>query len=195
MKRIIQFLIIGALMVFLTLLTHELGHVLMAKYFGREILEIKLLGFSIFPEFNFIGFENYFGSIRHSQGLSYTEDGWIFLMGSGFNWIISLGGLFILYLFKKFRVINFYLNSVFIFASLMFLDFTTYMFGLRLSGFKEPLVAADYLGWNEQIFFGIIMLLSIIHLIAAIYLIAASRFWRNFFMAKQNISQETSDFN
>ena len=77
----------------------------------------------------------------------------------------------------------------------MFLDFTTYMFGLRLSGFKEPLVAADYLGWNEQIFFGIIMLLSIIHLIAAIYLIAASRFWRNFFMAKQNISQETSDFN
>ena len=168
-------------MVFLTLLTHELGHILMAKYFNWRLLEIKLLGFSVYPEFQFSGFGDYFGTVRHSRNfVSFAEDGWVLLMGSGLNWLIAIGSLFVLYLLKIFKVVNFYLNTIFIFASLMFLDFITYMFGLRLGGGKEPLEAAYYLGWNEPIFFGIVMVLGAVHLVTAIYLIISSGYFQNF---------------
>lgn len=168
-------------MVFLTLLTHELGHLLMARYFGWKVTGIRLLGFSIYPDFQFTGLGGSFGTVRHTRDfVSFAEDGWVLLMGSGFNWLIAIGSLFILYLLKIFKIINFYLNTIFVFASLMFLDFITYMFGLRLSGGKEPLEAAYYLGWNEPIFFGIVMVLGVVHLVTAIYLIVSSGYFKNF---------------
>lgn len=170
-------------MVFISLLTHELGHILMAKYFGWRVVEVRLLGFSVYPELEFNGLEGSFGKVRpHRDFVSFAEDGWVLLMGSGFNWLIALGALFVLYLFKLFRVLNFCLNTIFVFASMMFLDFITYMFGLRLSGGKEPLAAADYLGWNESVFFTTALILGLIHLIAIIYLIITSGYWRNFKM-------------
>ncbi|OGE80868.1 MAG: hypothetical protein A2826_01370 [Candidatus Doudnabacteria bacterium RIFCSPHIGHO2_01_FULL_43_23] len=184
-RRIFIFCFIGVVMVFLTLITHETGHVLMAKRYDGEILRVKLLGVEVYPEVKFSGFENNFGSVRYTGGSSYKEHGWIYLMGSGTNWLIAIGGLLVLFLFKIFRVKNFYLNTIFIFMSLMFLDFITYMFGWRLSGEKEPFTAAEYLGWNESIFFVCVMLSGALHLLAVIYLLVTSGYWRNF-TAKQD---------
>ena len=45
---------------------HELAHVLLAEYFGGRVLSVRILGFSLYPQFTTEGF-NWTGSVAQTE--------------------------------------------------------------------------------------------------------------------------------
>jgi hypothetical protein len=144
--RWITYISIGLFIVILALAIHEIGHVIGASILGWDVTKIYLWGFSVLPEFSFVGFsDGYIGYTVWSSLETPTsfERGFVLIMGSGLTLLVSMISIFTLYLLKT---KSFFIQTVLFFLSLLYLDMVTYTFGLRPSGDSEPLDAARLFG-------------------------------------------------
>jgi len=147
-SSLVIFIFIGAVAVFIALIIHEFGHVLTALIMGGKVTALRLWGFSVYPEFSYIGFRGGFIGYTHWVLPMFTsvENAIILMAGSGITLLVSVVSIASLYFF---RPVSFFMKTALFFFSLLYLDIVTYTFGLRFSGKSEPLDAAQTLGINE----------------------------------------------
>ena len=142
-KKIVVVSLVGIVMVLLALFIHELGHVLAALFLGVDILRVHFFNFTVYPNFGIQEMQGFLGQVYWEKPFNDIYSGIILLMGSLLTWIVSVFFIIILYV-RKARG-GYVEQTILLLGSLMFLDLVTYSFGLRLSGFNEPQVAANYL--------------------------------------------------
>lgn len=185
-KNILCFLIIGLVMVFLNLIVHETGHVFTSNHYGAKIVSVEILGWEMYPDFEFQGFQKYLGKVSYSGSFIPTQNGIIALMGSGATWIMSIFFLLVLYGARNQLYTRFKTQTVLLFGSLMFLDFVTYSFGLRFTGVNEPMRAANYLHvpWGPML--AAVVVLGAIQFLLVLRYIAISGYWKFFFKETAN---------
>lgn len=161
-SRWVIYISVGIVAVIIALVIHELGHVIGARILGWEVTKIYLWGFSVLPEFSFVGFsDGYIGYTAWSslETPSSFERGFVLIMGSGFTLLVSAVSIFTLYLLKT---KSFFIQTVLFFLSLLYLDMVTYTFGLRPSGDSEPLEAARLFGIADSLWIIFIVSLFLI---------------------------------
>src|SRR3989338_891004 len=148
-SSLVIFVLIGVVVVFITLIVHEFGHALTALIVGGKVTAMRLWGDSIYPEFGYIGFKG--GYIGYTNwvvpAFTPVKNAIILVMGSGTTLIISIFSIVLLYFLKP---VSFFSKTTLFFFSLLYLDMVTYTFGLRFSGSREPLEAAQTLGISES---------------------------------------------
>lgn len=143
------FITVGVMVVAIALAIHELGHAIGARFLGWEVTKIYLWGFSVLPEFAYVGFSD--GYIGYTYWVAFEtptsfERGFVLIMGSTTTLLVSVVSIIALYLLKPLSFIG---QTVLFFLSLLYLDMVTYTFGLRLSGDREPLDAARLFGIDD----------------------------------------------
>lgn len=161
-SRWITYISVGVFIVILALAIHELGHVIGASILGWDVTKIYLWGFSVLPEFSFVGFnDGYIGYTAWSSPETPTslEKGFVLIMGSGFTLLVSAVSIFTLYLLKT---KSFFIQTTLFFLSLLYLDMVTYTFGLRPSGDSEPLEASRLFGIADSLWIIFIVSLFLI---------------------------------
>ncbi|MCP5063798.1 MAG: hypothetical protein GY936_15225 [Ignavibacteriae bacterium] len=174
----------------LSIFTHELGHALTAFFSGmREIylsfypgLRISIIFNSndVFPEILFQQTNNLRDGFLASTGynppyfpykLPVSVHNYIILMGSGFNYLISLLSILFLYLFKPKGILFLFgfMGALFFYDILLYSLLPTF-FNLRhlfLWGGEtaEPIVALTQLGIDQSYSISTVVVLSIIQII------------------------------
>lgn len=173
-------ILIGVIAVLIALIIHEFGHALTALILGGEITAMRFWGISLYPKLSYTGFSS--GHIGYTNWTIPTftpiKNAIILIMGSGTTLIASVISMALLYAFKP---VSFFVKTILLFFSLLYLDIITYTFGLRFSGGKEPLDAAQMLGVSEFAWkLSMVILFLIFSALIILYLFKnASAQWRH----------------
>jgi len=165
---------------FISLLLHETGHGLTAKWLGGKFEAMYVFpGREIWPDFGqrYTGhWDGYFGLAETCPAPDWEPYGWqdglVYLMGSGTSLILSALALSSLLIFKPKGI----LARMFLFSeSLMYLDIVSYTIfpsmGLKhflfFGGkFAEPLIGAIWMGIPKSMFMLFIVIIFIIFTVA-----------------------------